>query len=141
MTDSILPTNSETLPPRVSTHSSWARSTSKKSPSAKLLPVRGTKFTLTVPSTLSPIPEERLRLISLAMKPGAPCECTLSKRSTPAASPRSATSPRELMVGASRSPRKTQPYWPWPYCGNILLPLSRTMPEPSPCGTKKPKST
>ena len=56
------------------------------------------------------MPEVRVRLISLAMKPGAPREWMLSKRVAPAASPRSATSPRELTVGASRSPRNTQPY-------------------------------
>ena len=82
-TGSILPTKIEVRCDRVGIHSSWARSTSRKSPRLKSRPVRGTKFTLSVPTRLSPMPALVARLISFRMKPGAPFESMLSKRCDP----------------------------------------------------------
>ena len=65
-----------------------------KSPMLNSWPLRGMKFTLAVASALGDSAAFSVRLTSLMMNPGAPSELTLSKRSMPANSPRSATSPR-----------------------------------------------
>src|SRR5450432_2005231 len=70
-TESNLPTKIEVRWERVGIHSSWARSTSRKSPRLKFEPDRGTKFTLAVATALSPRPEVKFRFSSLEMKPGA----------------------------------------------------------------------
>ena len=116
-TDSNLPTKIEVRPEAVGIHSSWARSTSMKSPSENSRPERGMKSTLAVAIALRATAASRRRLTSLTMKLGAPVESMLSNRFTPGRFPRLAGSPREFTAGASRSPRKTHAY-SLASCGN-----------------------
>ncbi len=73
-TESNLPTKIDVFCDRVGIHSTWATSTSRKSPRLKFDPVRGTKFTLAVASRPSPSDDVSIRLTSLTMNPGAPPE-------------------------------------------------------------------
>ncbi len=98
-TDSNLPTKIEVRPDGVGIHSSWAMSTSMKSPSENSRPERGMKSTLAVASALRAMAASSRRLTSLTMKLGAPVESMLSNRFTPGKFPRLTGSPRRVDGG------------------------------------------